>query len=257
MRPIICNTHNSCFPTLTSFSHIEFCFWAGSASPQGTGWCTRQHTFSFPVSNSRTSRHCRWKAWMLIPLYPKQNTSQIGTSIKDLAPSPFCPSLVDIQAATVHLAWIPHLQTFLLSSWRLYPSGRTAHGSLSMRNDFIFHPSHPLLPSIVLAACISWPFRLLRPRQWTYLVGQCAGLRGEELPGDTSYSPLGFPNPSRDFCFVTDYINGRRHWWIRSLARSGLCLFTLKSRTSITKLTRQRTCSVRTHPQIRCPCNAV
>lgn len=239
------------FRTLTSFSHIEFCFWAGSASPRGTGRCTRQHTLSFRLFNSRPSRHSRWKAWMLIPLYPKQNTSQIGTSIKHLARSPFCQSHVLIQAATSwsNPSFMLEMDTFNISKMLCHISYKfsakfmtslsvCSHGLWFPFCDFIFHPSQTLLPSIALAARICWPFRLLRLWQWTYLVGQCAVLRGEELPGDTSYSARGFPNPSRDFCFVTDYINGRRHWWIFFLTRSGLCLFTLKSGTSIRKLTR-------------------
>lgn len=83
---------------------------------------------------------------------------------------------------------------------------------------------------------ISWPFRLLRLWQWTRLVCQCARLKEKGLAADTSYSARSFPNPSRDFCFVTDCINGRRRWWICFLARNSFCLFAPKPHTSIRNL---------------------
>lgn len=73
---------------------------------------------------------------MLIPLYPKQNTSQIGPSIKHLAPSPLCPSLVHIQAATswlnptyqmdtFNISKIPYQISYTVTSWRKW---RKVHG---------------------------------------------------------------------------------------------------------------------------------
>lgn len=128
---------------------------------------------------------------------------------------------------------LPAFSVKFAQTSRLNLSLHMANGFFALRNYFIFHHAHPL--SLPLSR-ISWPFRLLRLWQWTRLVCQCARLKEKALAADTSYSARSFPNPSRDFCFVTDCINGRRHWWICFLARNSFCLFTPKPHTSIRNL---------------------